>query len=410
MKRSSIKKTFFGITFVLIFFYSLHIIYKKIYINVSTETIMAVTLDDVIDCKSIVIRDEDIVYGENQKFLKYCVDNGERISKDDIIAKCFDSQENAMYSIELDNIKNELESFQKVSLNDNSSRNASFISKEINNEVRNLSLKYEYLDIYKNRKKITALLNERQNILGNGNMFFKRLEYLKSRKAELEKTINFQTQNIFSPYAGSFVSKVDGYEKALNFGNIKKFEYNDMIYENITKSKSDENNTIGKIIKSTKWYLLCYVSEDQMYNIQENMEVSTKFACESDYIPTKIERVIKGKNGQDSLVILSCEYMDNKLCFTRFENVFIKKSSYFGFKIPKDSLKFYEDNGGLYKGIYVKNGANLVFKKIDILYSGDNFVIAESFKDNDENDEKCLVNGDMAVVYGKNLYDGKCIL
>lgn len=410
MKRSSIKKTFFGIIFVLIFFYSLHIIYKKIYINVSTETIMAVTLDDVIDCKSIVIRDEDIVYGENQKFLKYCVDNGERISKDDIIAKCFDSQENAMYSIEFDNIKNELESFQKVSLNDNSSRNASFISKEINNEIRNISLKYEYLDIYKNRKKITTLLNERQNILGNGNIFSKRMEYLRSRKSELEKTINFQAQNIFSPYAGSFVSKVDGYEKALNFDNIKKFEYNDMVYENITKSKSDESNTIGKIIKSTKWYLLCYVSEDQMYNIQENMEVSTKFACESDYIPTKIERVIKGKNGQDSLVILSCEYMDNKLCFTRFENVFIKKSSYFGFKIPKDSLKLYEDNGTLYKGIYVKNGANLVFKKIDILYSGDNFVIAESFKDNDENDEKCLVNGDMAVVYGKNLYDGKCVL
>ncbi len=410
MKRSSIKKTFFGIIFVLIFFYSLHIIYRKIYINVSTETIMAVTLDDVINCKSIVIRDEDIIYGENQKFLKYCVDNGERISKDDVIAKCFDSQENAMYSIELDNIKNELESFQKISLDDNSSRNSSFISKEINNEVRNLSLKYEYLDICKNRKKITALLNERQNTLGNGNIFSKRLEYLKSRKSELEKTINFQAQNIFSPYAGSFVSKVDGYEKALNFDNIKKFEYNDMVYENITKSKSDESNTIGKIIKSTKWYLLCYVSDDQMYGIQENMEVSTKFACESDYIPTKIERVIKGKNGQDSLVILSCEYMDNKLCFMRFENIFIKKSSYFGFKIPKDSLKLYEDNGSLYKGIYVKNGANLVFKKIDILYSGDDFVIAESFKDNYENDEKCLVNGDMAVVHGKNLYDGKCVL
>ena len=410
MKRSSIKKTFFGIIFVLIFFYSLHIVYKKIYINVSTETIMAVTLDDVIDCKSIVIRDEDIVYGENQKFLKYCVDNGERISKDDIIAKYFDSQENAMYSIELDNIKSELESFQKVRLNDNSSRNVRFIGREINNEIRNISLKYEYLDIYKNRKKITTLLNERQNILGNGNIFSKRLEYLKSRKLELEKAINFQAQNIFSPYAGSFVSKVDGYEKALNFNNIKEFEYNDMVYENIIKSKSDENNTIGKIIKSTKWYLLCYISEGQMYNIQENMEVSTKFACESDYIPTKIERVIKGKNGQDSLVILSCEYMDNKLCFTRFENIFIKKSSYFGFKIPKNSLQLYEDNGSVYKGIYVKNGANLVFKKIEILYSGDNFVIAESFKDNDENDKKCLVNGDMAVVYGKNLYDGKCVL
>ena len=410
MKRSSMKKTFFGIVFILIFFYTLHIIYKKIYINVLTETIMAVTLDDVIDCKSIVIRDEDIIYGDNQKFLKYCVDNGERISKDDIIAECFDNQETAMYSIELDNIKNELESLPKVNLNDNSIKNISFINKEINNEVRNISLKYEYLDIYKNRKKITTLLNERQNILGNENIFYKRFEYLKSRKLELEKTVNFQAQNVFSPCAGSFVSKVDGYENALNFDNIKKFEYNDMVYENIDKSKSDEGSAIGKIIKSTKWYLLCYVSEDQMYGIQENMEVSTKFACESDYIPTKVERVVKGKNGQDSLVILSCEYMDNKLCFTRFENIFIKKSSYFGFKIPKDSLKLYEDNGVLYKGIYVKNGANLVFKRIDILYSGDNFVIAESFKDSDLNEEKSLINGDMAVVYGKNLYDGKCVL
>ena len=254
------------------------------------------------------------------------------------------------------------------------------------------------------------MLTERQNILGNENIFYKRFEYLKSRKLELEKTVNFQAQNVFSPYAGSFVSKVDGYENALNFDNIKKFEYNDMVYENIDKSKSDEGNAIGKIIKSTKWYLLCYVPEDQMYGIQQNMEVSTKFACESDYIPTKVERVVKGKNGQDSLVILSCEYMDNKLCFTRFENIFIKKSSYFGFKIPKDSLKLYEDNGVLYKGIYVKNGANLVFKRIDILYSGDNFVIAESFKDSDLNEEKSLINGDMAVVYGKNLYDGKCVL
>ena len=193
MKRSSVKKTFLGIVLVLMFFYSLNIIYKKIYINVSTETIMSVTLDDVIDCKSIVIRDEDVVTGENQKFLKYCVDNGERISKDDIIAKCFDSQENAMYSVELDNIKNELENSQKISLNDNSSRNLDFVNKEINSEIRNMSQKYEYLDIYKNRKKITNLLNERQNMLGNGNMFSKRIQYLKSRKSELEKMINFQT-------------------------------------------------------------------------------------------------------------------------------------------------------------------------------------------------------------------------
>lgn len=410
MKRSSIKKTFLGIIFVLMLFYSLHIIYKKIYINVSTDTIMSVTLDDVIDCKSIVIRDEDTMQGEDQKFLKYCVDNGERISKDDIIAKCFDCQENAMYSVELDNVKNELENSQKISLNDNSTRNVSFISKEINNEIRNIFLKYEYLDIYKNRKKITNLLNERQNMLGNGNVFSKRIEYLKSRKSELEKMINFQTQNIFSPYAGCFVSKVDGYEKSLNFADIENLEYDDLTYEDITKSKSDEKNTIGKIIKSTKWYLLCYIPSEEIYNIHENMEVSTKFACESDYIPTKIEKLVKSKDGQNSLVILSCEYMDNKLCFTRFENVFIKKFSYFGFKIPKDSLQLYEDDGVIYKGIYVKNGANLMFKKINILYSGDNFVIAESFKNNDENNEKTLINGDMVVVYGKNLYDGKCVL
>ncbi|MDR1628482.1 MAG: hypothetical protein LBR79_06915 [Oscillospiraceae bacterium] len=410
MKRSSIKKTFLWVIFILIFFYSLHIIYKKIYINVSTETITQVTIDDVVDCKSIIIRNEDIISSENQIFLKYFVDNGERISKGDIVAKCFDSQEEAMYSAELSDIKNELETIQKVSLNDNFGRDLSSISKDINNEIRNIFLKCEYLDIYKNRKKITNLLNERQNALGNGNIFSKRVEYLKSRKSELEKMINSQTPNIYSPYAGYFVSKTDGYEKTVNYEDIKKFDYNDMIYENIIKNKADEKNAIGKIIKSTKWYVLCYVSAGEICNIQEGMEVSAKFACENDYIPAKVERIVKNEDENDSLVILSCEYMNNRLCFTRLENISVKKTSYSGFKIPKEALRFYEDSGAAYKGIYVKNGANLIFKKINILYSENNFIVAETFKNSGGNDEKPLANGDLVVVNGKNLYDGKCVL
>ena len=94
--------------------------------------------------------------------------------------------------------------------------------------------------------------------------------------------------------------------------------------------------------------------------------------------------------------------MSEKLATLRKVTGKIVIKTYSGIKIPKDAVRFNEDNE---MGVYIREGNLIKFNRIKELYSNDDFVVAE---------DKTGVPGWLAqydeIVYsGKELENGKVI-
>ena len=69
----------------------------------------------------------------------------------------------------------------------------------------------------------------------------------------------------------------------------------------------------------------------------------------------------------------------------------------------KDAIRFDRENN---EGVYVKVGEKVVFKKLDVLYRGDGFVLSNA---RDDSETQYLKLFDEIIVEGKDLYDGKIL-
>jgi hypothetical protein len=76
----------------------------------------------------------------------------------------------------------------------------------------------------------------------------------------------------------------------------------------------------------------------------------------------------------------------------RVETVEMSVKNYEGIKVPKSALRFVdveeEDEDGnpvtvTYEGVYIKVGEQIRFRKIDVVYRSDDYVISEANTDND---------------------------
>ena len=76
-------------------------------------------------------------------------------------------------------------------------------------------------------------------------------------------------------------------------------------------------------------------------------------------------------------------------------------NSYGGLRVSRSALRFNEDQE---RGVYVVVSGKLVFKKINVEYWGDDYLICTQEEDGDH-----LKLYDRIVTEGKDLYEGKVV-
>ena len=115
-----------------------------------------------------------------------------------------------------------------------------------------------------------------------------------------------------------------------------------------------------------------------------------KFRSTSDTVEGVIYDVRSTKNSSESIVIIKCDELTYDLVQHRTENVDMIKGQYEGIKIPRKAIRFDDVKETVTdektgeeksvtvncKGVYVKVGEQIVFKKIDVIYEGDRFVLS----------------------------------
>jgi len=397
--------------------------------KVETEYISMTSEKEVVSVNGFVVRDEDrknkagdsvsVLYMQDGKTYIPTVTDSTSVAYGDTIALAFANEQQAQdyqQAMELQTRIDYLESLQnQESL---SYVNVVALNSEISAAI------HDYLSLIDSNKltsldeavrKINYKITTKQIATGSTPDFSKLLKRYEKQKKNLNADA-LRASGVVSPYAGYFISSVDGYESKADFAALSSEAVTAQQVNELMDSKPDKvDGAYGKIIGQHTWYMLCNMPQTQASIVKKGYYVTVSFPEKGLYdLPMRVQSV--SNRAEDMVaVVFKCTLMNEALSSLRKEKAEITVKTYEGFRISNEAML--ENKDGL-TGVYVLSGRRVVFKPIRILYHADNHVIAREavyYKANGEIDTKKtpalpqLEAYDRVIVKGKNLYDGKVI-
>lgn len=373
---------------------------------VETEVAYDYTIEDTVETDVFISRKEVFITNEKAGTIISAVDDGSRIAKGQAVAYVFTDPEHANTFTQLQDLQSEIERYTRLAQqSDNYVFDVDDLDLYIDNSVIDLVDAVDDADI----THITTYVNElrdnvvtRQIATGSNFDFESRLSSLQAQYDTLsKKTIN--STSITTNLSGYYVSGTDGYEETLDYDNITEITADDV--DKALKADPAETPTgaIGKVITEFTWYFVCEVET----NTIGNLEVGDTITINLPYSAVNTLKVqvaaINGGTGKVAVLVLSCNRMNSDISKLRNEKAELVVTEYEGIKVPSSAIRV-NDEGE--KGVYVLSGNIAKFKKLNIIYSTDDFVLSAA---EDSTDDDYVRLYDKVIVNGKDLYDGKSI-
>ncbi len=395
--------------------------------NIVAETAYRTKAYETIQSKAMIARNEEYLSYSSNGVLVYDVGDGGKVTANGVIATAYASQEDVAAIQQIEQLDERISFLESINAVSNSPGVAlDTVNAQINERLVTLireinDRNFENLDSAE--ENLLTSIMRKQIFTGKQENYQEKIDSLKAERDALKASTGAPIGTVKSTEAGYFVSKVDGYEKTFDVSALDEITAQDV--KNAKPQEIDESAYLGKIIKDTNWYILCPITSDQATNLTHaSSSVKVRLPSVLDEpIPAKVLYINNLSNDSSAIAVLQCNNMSDALSYLRQDNVEIIVNEYEGLKIPKSALHddyvtytVTDDKGNetekkeKVQGVYIEYGAELVFKQVAIMYSGDDYIIC-----NEEPASGVLLNGstvslyDKVVVEGGDLFDGKII-
>lgn len=351
----------------------------------NTQDAVLYTCKESIDFTGIFVRDEAVIYSSHidEGIMSYAVSDGSRLSKNSTVARIYDSYSQIYNRYRIERLKEELTNLRRAQDPGTTDyAQPEFISAQIGDNYKNLLLniaKGDYGVVYDNSLDLLKLMNI-YNIAANiEHDYNARITVLENELASLNAALKEPVATINSLNTGYFTSVVDGYETELSLDKIGNLTVEDIkrIIAKPTNITGSQKNAIGKVFSGYSWKMVGVIDVADRYFVNQTLLFSID-SSENVHTVT-VESITPTGNGNEAIIVISCEELDSELAATRVADVeltFIEKT---GIRAPRLSVRFKDG----VKGVYVMVGEQLQFKKLDVIYEGDDYILSKNTSDSE---------------------------
>lgn len=362
---------------------------------------------ETIETQGLVLRNETLITSQDDGFVFYRVENGNRVAKNGSIADVYADEESAAKQQQIANLDAEIAELKTIQQQgQNNKTNLEIITKQlkkIQSEIIAEVASPNFTDIDTMSDELSALMSKQQITIGHATDFSERIVELTAQRNTLSKDNVKPIRTLYSPVSGYFVNTVDGYETQIDEDEVLAMTTEQVKAELERSVSSDETEYVGKVVGGYEWFLACVVPADKLTNISVDGTVKVRLPFASnETIPVTVAAQNRDRNG-DIAVIFRCDYISQDFSNIRSEPVEILVKQHTGLAVPDEAVRF---NDKQEAGVFIQEGNMIRFRRIQVLYHSDKDACSI-----------CAVNDDGAylqlyddiVLKGKRLYDGKIV-
>ena len=339
------KKIIIYIAFIFILLYLVYAVYLLVKEPTDKVTVEQGTLYLEETDIGYVIRDEQVVKGNNYKNgMEQIKNEGEKTAKGESIYRYYSKNEEELKQkiSELDLQIQEALKGQK----DTSSSDVKLLENQLDEKIEMLNKITDMSKMEEYRKQINEIITKKAKLSGETSAAGAYLKQLYNQRTNLENQLNSGAEYIKAPVSGIVSYKVDGLEETLTPNNFSTLNKEFLEKLNLKTGQliatSDE---CGKIIDSSKCYIATITNSEESKKAKIDDKVQIRLA-NNKIIDAKIS-YISQENEDEMLVILEVDKQISELANYRkisFDLIWWSSS---GLKVPNQAI--IEENGLNYK-------------------------------------------------------------
>ncbi len=384
IKLSNIRDT---LLFGLIIICVVAIIVSQIYVGINTsndtEDAVLYTCKDGLSFTGVLVRDEKLVYSTftGDGVLDYVAKDGSRLSKKSNIANIYDSYEQLYNRYRIDKLEEELEI-----LNDAQDHGTTdyaqpeFITAQITESYKELLLSIasgSFSSAYFEGNDMLKLMNIYNISTNQESDFSARTSELSTELSVLNASLKAPLSSITSSETGYFTSMFDGYESEISIDSISSLTADKIksIIKNPQNITEEYDNVIGKVFSDYSWKMVGIIDTPDRYFV--NQKITLSFVSTNERHNVIVESITSTGNGDEAIIVLSCDELNDSIAALRTAEVELIFSEETGIKVSRSAIRFVD---GI-KGVYVIEGELVEFKKLNVIYDGDDYVLSENTSD-----------------------------
>ena len=307
-----------------------------------------------------IIRDEQVVKGENYKNgMEQIIPEGKKAAKNEDIFRYYSKNETELKQ-QIADLDSKIQEASKSEKNNIPLAEAKQLENQLDEKIKELSKITDMTKIAEYKKQIDSIISKKSKLVGETSETGSYLKQLYNQRAELEKKLNSGAEYVKAPKSGIVSYKVDGLEETLtpsNFSSLSKDFLNKLNLK--TGQIVDTSDECGKIIDNSYCYIATISNTEEGRNAKVDDTVRVRFS-DNKTIKAKIVYVSR-ENDNENLIILSLDREIEKLANYRKISFDLIWWSNTGFKIPnsaiveKDGINYVVRNrAGYYDKIAIK--------------------------------------------------------
>lgn len=380
----------------------------------TTTVAYGYTVDETVEASGYVVRSEQVLEDDAGGLLRLSRSEGERVSRGGTVASVYADQASLDRQSRIDALEariGQLEYVQSASLSyEASAKLDSQITRDLL-AVR-AALAAGRLDTVASRGGELRSLVIKQDYTYSGDDPEAQLEELRQELQDLRRQSAGSTRRITAPVSGLYSAVVDGYETVLTPESILELSPSRL---SALQPDGAAASRVGKLILGDHWYYAASLRTNEIKTIREAGNISLRFSKDVDRdLDVTIQSVGWEENGR-SVVVFRGKYDLAQLTLLRQQTAEIILNTMAGIRVPQEALRVVpwpaEGEDGTETevpttGVYCLVGVKAVFKPVEVLYTGEGFVLvrgASTLK------ARVFRAGDEVIVTARDLFDGKVV-